>query len=302
MRRIEAADAEQLARGFYDSFQAFNESVGIPQRLDFVSFESAMADMKHLSSSPAVHGVVAVEEESGAIMAGGFITPGEMYEIGPIFAHNAFKERGAAKAVMLALLDKARGDHAKSIRLNQIAANVRSFALYASLGFLPIDSWMCLEGWVTSEQASSACHSVGYQLPTGVQVRKMEDADVKTCNDLHVKVNGIGREHEIRGLISNSWVAVQDGDILAYTTGFNLIGHAVATSEELVVVLFTEVCRQLPESSPQPTLHVLGRLYPRLLQWALAAKLKLRRSCWLMVIGFYQPPQHGMTYCPCINA
>lgn len=76
MRRIEAADAEQLARGAYDSFLAFNESVGIPQRLDFGSPESAIASMKRLSSNPAVHGVVAVEEDSGAIMAAGFITPG----------------------------------------------------------------------------------------------------------------------------------------------------------------------------------------------------------------------------------
>jgi len=46
----------------------------------------------------------------------------------------------------------------------------------------------------------------------------MEDADVKSCNDLHIKINGLGREQEIRGLISASWVAIQEGKILYVLT------------------------------------------------------------------------------------
>jgi len=47
---------------------------------------------------------------------------GDMYEVGPIFTDNAFKGRGAARAVMVALLEKAKSDHAKSIRLNQVSS------------------------------------------------------------------------------------------------------------------------------------------------------------------------------------
>jgi len=42
----------------------------------------------------------------------------------------------------------------------------------------------------------------------------MEDADVKSCNNFHIKINGLGREQEIRELLSSSWVATQDGQIL----------------------------------------------------------------------------------------
>jgi len=49
----------------------------------------------------------------------------------------------------------------------KIAANVSSFALYTSLGFLPVDCWTAFEGCVTSEQAAFASHSIGYQPPTG---------------------------------------------------------------------------------------------------------------------------------------
>jgi hypothetical protein len=62
----------------------------------------------------------------------------------------------------------------------------------------------------------------------------------------------------------------------AYTTGLNLLGHALAKSEEALVFLFTEVSQQ-HKSGRLPAIHVAGRLYPRLVQWFLAAKLKLLR-------------------------
>jgi hypothetical protein len=83
----------------------------------------------------------------------------------------------------------------------------------------------------------------------------------------------------------------------AYTTGFNLLGHALAKSEEALVFLFTEVSQQ-HNSGRLPAIHVAGRLYPRLVQWFLAAKLKLLRLQWYMVMGFYQAPQHSVIWCP----
>lgn len=45
---------------------------------------------------------------------------GDVYAIGPVFADNAFKGRGAGKAVMVALIEKVRSENAKSIRLCQV--------------------------------------------------------------------------------------------------------------------------------------------------------------------------------------
>jgi len=138
---------------------------------------------------------------------------GDAYGIGPVWADNAFKGKGAGKAVMIALIEKAKSENAKSIRLNQIAANVVSFILYASLGFLAVECWQDLEGCVTEEQSLLASRSVGFQPLTGVHVRKMEDADVEVCNELNVKAIDFGREQEIRMVlrVGNAWVLIRDG-------------------------------------------------------------------------------------------
>lgn len=304
VRAVRPDDVMAMGQSCYDSFTAFNQSVNIPPRLDFPNVEFARGVLKQLSSDHGGHGVIAEEESSGALMAAGFITPGDMYGIGPVWADIAFKGKGAGRAVMVALLEKAKSENAKSVRLNQIAANVISFSLYATLGFVPVECWQDLEGSVTQEQSALASRSVGISPLTGGHFRRMEDADVKECNELHIKANDFGREQEIRMAIpvNDSWVLLRDGEIIAYTLSFDLMGHSVAQTEEAFVSLFTEFCLQHPASSPLPIVHLPGRLYPRLLQWALAAKLKLRRNGWLMVIGPYQSPQHGMIYCPGIVA
>lgn len=49
----------------------------------------------------------------------------------------------------------------------KVAANPISFGLYASLGFVPVECWMDLEGNVTTEEASSANRSCGFSPVTG---------------------------------------------------------------------------------------------------------------------------------------
>uniref|UniRef100_A0A7I4BD25 N-acetyltransferase domain-containing protein n=1 Tax=Physcomitrium patens TaxID=3218 RepID=A0A7I4BD25_PHYPA len=216
IRRVDPHDAMPLATMISDSFLAFNQSVNIPPHVDGFTLETSRDLMKHFTSTPTMYGVVAVEESSGALMAGGFMYPGDVYAIGPVFADNAFKGRGAGKAVMVALIEKVRSENAKSIRLCQVAANPISFGLYASLGFVPVECWMDLEGNVTTEEASSANRSCGFSPVTGVDVRRMEEADVKCCNELHKKTMGFDREQRIRMDIPNgaAWVAVRAGEII----------------------------------------------------------------------------------------
>ncbi|KAG0586677.1 hypothetical protein KC19_2G108000 [Ceratodon purpureus] len=303
IRPLRPDDDMVLAQSCYNSFAVFNNSVNIPPHWDFSSVEVAGSILKQIATVPGMYGVVAEEESSGDLMGGGYMTSGDAYGIGPVWADNAHNGKGVGKAVMIALIAKAKSENAKSIRLNQIAANVVSFSLYASLGFLPVECWQELEGCVTEEQSLSASRSVGLQPHPGVHVRKMEEADVKVCNELHGKANDFGRAEEIKMAIpaGNSWVLVRNKEIIAYTLGFDFSGHTVAQTEEALVSLFTGVSLQHPASSLLPTLHLPGKLYPRLLHWALAAKLKLIRSCWLMVIGSYKSPLHDMVYCPGVN-
>jgi hypothetical protein len=52
---------------------------------------------------------------------------GDVYGIGPVWADNAFKGKGAGKAVMIALIEIAKSENAKSIRLNQVKSCASNF-------------------------------------------------------------------------------------------------------------------------------------------------------------------------------
>jgi hypothetical protein len=172
--------------------------------------------------------------------------------------------------------------------------------MYANLGFIPVEGWMEFAGIVTPKNAVIANSAVGFSPLTGAKVCQMEEKDISACAKLHLQALGYDREEELReahqkGL--STWVVTQNDEIVAYTTGLNLLGHALAKSEEALVFLFTEVSQQ-HQSGRLPAIHVAGRLYPRLVQWFLAAKLKLLRVQWYMVMGFYQAPQHSIVWCP----
>jgi hypothetical protein len=61
----------------------------------------------------------------------------------------------------------------------------------------------------------------------------------------------------------------------AYTTGFCLRGHSVAVSEEAFRTLFEVVSCEMGGCSMN--IHILGRIYPSLIDWALKGGLRLVR-------------------------
>lgn len=81
VRTVEADDVPTLGRMAYESFATFNASIGLPPGIDWVSAESATASIKFLSSTPPIHGVLAVDNTSGALLGAGFIHPGPLYRL-----------------------------------------------------------------------------------------------------------------------------------------------------------------------------------------------------------------------------
>lgn len=138
----------------------------------------------------------------------------------------------------------------------------------------------------------------------GFSSRQMEEADVKACGELFSKGMGYGRENDIRAMLARwpegCWVATNNDDaIVGYTTGLFLLGHAMASSEAAWVAVVSGAIQA--KAGVVACVTIPGVYYPRLINWALAAKLVLARHNWYMVVGDYQKPKDGFFWSPSIQ-
>eukprot|EP01018_Ginkgo_biloba_P001695 Gb_24961 [translate_table: standard] len=297
LRASVVEDTDELAPILHRAFSEFNISVGISPDVDFGTVESAGRELNTLFHSPCC-GFTVLDKLSGQPIGAVFLNfPGERVQaVGPVFVDPSCSSKGVGKALMRAAVDKAKATNALSIRLVQMAPNTKSFALYGKVGFRPVE---CVSYFECSFHGNVHPQVIG--MP-GFQIRRMEAFDVHSCSMLHKNVTGYERETDIREKFKmnpgNTWVALKDNTLQAYTTGFYLDGHSIATSEEAFIMLFQVVRYQKDHSSM--TIHIPGRIYPRLIEWALNGGLQLIRQCWIMVIGEYQEPQPGFVWCPSI--
>lgn len=293
-----AEDEHALALILCRSFSHFNISVGIPARVDYGSVEKAQKSLHARFHCSSNYGITAFDKTSGRPVGAAFLNfPGESLQaIGPVFVDPDCSNKGVGKALTAALMERAKATNATSISLVQTAANTKSFSLYAKLGFDPVDCVSHFEGSMDEN-----LHTGTAVIP-GLRVRLMEESDVYACSELYKSVLGHARELDIREMLlqnpGNTWVAVKDGILLAYTTGFSLFGHSMAVSEEAFRTLFQVVSSEMG-GCPMNIL-ILGRKYPSLIEWALKGGLRLVRHCWIMFNGKYQEPKRGFLWCPSI--
>ncbi|KAH9300477.1 hypothetical protein KI387_012060, partial [Taxus chinensis] len=275
IRASVAEDEKELAPVMYRAFTEFNLSVGIPPSADFESVETAELFMHNIFQSSNNYGVTALDKASGRPIGAAFLNfIGESVQrIGPVFVDPAYGNKGVGKAMMSALIDRANATNAKSIYLAQIAANTKSFSLYVKLGFRPVE---CITYFGGSMDKSLYTWESGKE---GFNVRPMEESDVRACSELHNSVLGHERETEIHEMLhinpANAWVALKNGILEAYTTGFSLEGHSTAISEEAFVALFQVVCHQ--KCNFPINIHIPGRINPSLIEWALKGGLQMIR-------------------------
>ncbi|KAJ7299074.1 hypothetical protein O6H91_Y311300 [Diphasiastrum complanatum] len=214
------------------------------------------------------NGIVAVNDRPRRVIAVGFIHYGrKVNSVTAVAVDPKASGKGVGKAIMLALLEKSRKTEAVSIRLTQSATNIKSFALY----FMPVECLCNFCGNLQPDQSAAAALSVHLNLDA-LKVRQMEEPDLKICSDLFNKALGYDRERELRATLSSSqvWVVTKSGSIQGFATGFNRTGYIIATSEEACVALYCN-------ASGYVFANVLCQLYPKILKWALAAKLPLIR-------------------------
>ncbi|HEY0832296.1 MAG TPA: GNAT family N-acetyltransferase [Azospirillum sp.] len=273
IRTAAPADAEACGHIIYEAFKGMGERHGFPP--DFASVDAATDLVRMLIADPAVYGVVA--EEGGRVVGSNFLSEGDAIRgVGPITIDPGVQGRGIGRRLMEAVVD--RGSRAAGIRLLQDAFNVRSLALYASLGFDVREPVLVMTGRPASPP------------PPGVTVRRLTAQDLGACNALCRQVHGIERSTELVNAMRffEPMVAERTGRAIGYLAAptFWLANHGVAETEEDMKALILGAGAALSD----PLAFLMPTRQTGLFRWCLGEGLKAVKPMTLMAMGEYRAP------------
>ncbi len=272
LRRAVAADIPECGRILHDAFASVADEHGFPH--DFPSVEAATGSMRALVGNPGFHGIVA--EVDGRVAGSSFLDErSTINAIGPVSVDPSAQDHRVGRALMVAMLERARETGTPGVRLIQISYHNRSLSLYAKLG-------------MDVRATLAAMHGEPLQLDfPGYAVRTATEADEAACNDLCLRVHGHTRAGELRGSIAGGKAKVVErlGRITAYSTGVHYFGHSVAeTNDDLGALIGAADDFGTP-----------GFLVPLdngdLFRWCLAHGLRVFFVLNLMTLGIYQEPR-----------
>ncbi len=230
--------------------------------------------MRALISNPAFYGIVA--ELDGRVAGSSFLDErSTIHAIGPVSVDPAAQDQHVGRALMVAMLERAKATGTPGVRLVQISYHNRSLSLYAKLGMDMKGTFAAMHG----EPIRTAFPGYG--------VRTAIPADEAACNALCLRVHGHTRAGEVGSSITDGKARVVErlGRITAYTTGISYFGHSVAeTNDDLQALIGAAGAVGTP-----------GILVPLdngdLFRWCLAHGLRVFFVTNMMAIGIYQEPR-----------
>jgi predicted N-acetyltransferase YhbS len=273
IRATTASDAEACGRIIYEAFEGIAGRHGFLP--DFPAIEAATELAQGLIASPSVLGVVA--EEDGRVIGSNFLTEGDAIRgVGPITVDPRAQGSGVGRRLMQAVLDRANG--AAGVRLLQDAFNMRSIALYASLGFEVREPVLVMAG----QPAGT--------LPAGITVRPMGEPDLEASDALCTQIHGISRRGDLADALRffAPLVAEREGRITAYMTApsFWIANHGVAESVGDMQALIIEAAA----ITAAPVSFLLPARQTALLRWCLGQGMRAVKPMTLMTMGEYRAP------------
>ena len=214
LRSASPADAPAAGTICHDAFKNIAERHGFPPDFPNVAIATGLIDQ--LISRADVHAVIA--EQDGRVVGSNFLWEGDSVAgVGPITVDPQAQNGAIGRALMQAVLERARDSGRPSVRLVQAAYHARSMSLYAKLGFVVREPLVVMQG--------AALRSV----IDGRRVRPATTADLQAANRLCRDVHGHDRASELQYAVSqgSATVVEHDGRITGYTTGIGFFGHAV---------------------------------------------------------------------------
>jgi predicted N-acetyltransferase YhbS len=270
IRQATAADVPELGRILFEAFRDISEQHGFPS--DFPSIEFAQAVSGLLIQREDVYSIAATESDT---LRGSNHMQfwGDAAGIGPISVDVAAQGGGIGKALMLDALSHARASGYEMVRLCQDSFNMRSLALYASLGFD-----------VKEPIAYMALSPAGL---VDAAFRPMTAADFDAMDALCRDIYRISRKGEYAAVLETgfpSFVLERGGRITGYLIG-TAIGHGVAQSETDMLTLLASMGASMPDAHAFIPLRN-GSLY----RAALAAGHRNTKVMNLMAYGPYEEP------------
>jgi predicted N-acetyltransferase YhbS len=275
LRTPTPADIDDCGRIIHDAFRSIAEQHGFPP--DIPSMGAGVRMAKAMITRPLAFGVVA--EQEGSIIGSAFMSERDPVRgVGPVTVDPAVQARGAGRAMMEALLERAQG--AAGARLVQDAFNTVSMPLYATLGFEVKEPLVLLSGTPAGI------------IPSGLEVRSLTSTDLNGCTDLCERVHGFPRAAEVQDALASPnaftpFAAIRGQRITAYTTSVSMRGFGVAETEEDMAALLLGVAA----ATGQPLMVILPTRQAALFRWCLGAGLRVVKPMTLMSTGVYQEPQ-----------
>jgi predicted N-acetyltransferase YhbS len=288
LRAPTPADVPAVAQIVFDAFCTFQDRHGFSR--DFPSLDVATGFMEAWIKHPQVWGVVATRED-GEIVACNFLDErNKVPGVGPICVSPAAQGGGEGRRLMQAVLDRAKSQGAKSVRLVQEAYNATSMSLYASLGFEVKEPLVVMTGRPISKPSK------------GATARPMTERDLPQCAALCERLHGFDRTGELRDALAGQFrpfVLERGGRVTAYASApwFWLLNHGVAETDQDMKDLLLGVAAQgdEPISLQVPTRNAA------LFRWCLAEKLRYVKPMTLMAVGEYRDAPAGTWWYPSVE-
>lgn len=273
LRDARREDAGAIGTLLHSAFGTFQTHHGFEP--DFASPESAALFALSRIDDPLSHAVVAMRD--AGIVGVNFLSEGDPIRgVGPIAVSPVAADMGIGRRLMHHVLDRAGA--APGVRLLQDTFNLKSLALYTTLGFRSREPYVVLKGRLRDRQKPDR------------EVRQAQPADLADISDLSFELTGFPRGSDVRRSLSDGspYVVVHNGNITGYATDLRswASGHAVAASEEDFRALVLGVNAALP-SAPEFLFPV--RQAP-LLRWLLSQGMRGSKQMLLMTRGAYREP------------
>jgi GNAT superfamily N-acetyltransferase len=271
IRQANPDDAALCGQICYEAFSRINTEHGFPP--DFPSPGAAVGVLSNMFAHPRFYCVVA--EVDGRIAGSNCLDERcAIAGVGPITVDPTVQNRKIGRALMDAVLNRARERNFAGARLLQAAFHNRSLSLYAKLGFDAREPVSVMQGPAIQKRIE------------GCSVRPARGSDLDECNRVSRQVHGHDRGGELSDAIGHGTAVVVErgGRITGYATVLAFFGHAIAeTSLDLQALIGSA------ETFGGPGIIVPTR-NAALFRWCLENGLQVVEPMTLMTIGLYNEP------------
>jgi GNAT superfamily N-acetyltransferase len=272
LRPIARRDAEACGRVVHEAFRDIADRRGFAPA--FPSVDAATRVVTTFIDLPAIWGLVA--ERAGEIVGAIFLDEGDPIRGVALVAVAPDAQGGTGRSLMHAAL--ARAGDARGVRLVQESFNLRSLALYASLGFEVKEPLLQVKG--TPRSAGDF----------GPDVRMLSRDQLDEASDLYARVHGHTRTVDLTDAFDlfTPFGVVRDGRLTAatYVLFGGTLAWGVAETEGDMRALLAGIAGglRLPLSFHVPVRNA------SFLRWCLDEGLRAEKPLTLMAMGEWRDP------------